>query len=323
MIDGCAEAKLAVAVGLSVLYLSAGRSHAALDVVETWEGGTTAGWTLESGQATLTNPGGYLDFAYDKQSAPFSSSDVAKISVAPGYLLTHLALRFNAFDIAPSSARVCMHSSVSGNMWYVPLYDIVAGNWLQYDVPVDFAAAKWTMGPASSEAQFNEDIKSIDWVGLYVRRHSSPYAQDYGVDDFAIQGDDLPAESDADIDGMPDAWEIANGLDELDPVDADFDADSDLMTNLEEYLAGTDPNDPESYLGMRVTQVDRGDGTEAIMIIWDSVADKVYSLFRANSLVGAFVEVQAGIPATAPENQVEDVTATDRGPYFYRVKLEQ
>lgn len=76
---------------------------------------------------------------------------------------------------------------------------------------------------------------------------------------------------DGDGDGMPDQWEIDNGLDPnvddasgdadadglpniyeydsgLDPNvnDADEDADGDGATNLEEYEAGTDPNDPES-----------------------------------------------------------------------------
>ena len=46
--------------------------------------------------------------------------------------------------------------------------------------------------------------------------------------------DEAPA--DADRDGMPDAWEMARGLDPSDPGDAIEDRDGDGYTNLEERL---------------------------------------------------------------------------------------
>lgn len=52
-------------------------------------------------------------------------------------------------------------------------------------------------------------------------------------------GGEAPA--DEDEDGMPDAWERANGLDPATPEDAPADKDGDGYTNVEEYLNGTDP----------------------------------------------------------------------------------
>lgn len=46
---------------------------------------------------------------------------------------------------------------------------------------------------------------------------------------------------DSDQDGIPDAWELAHGLNPHDPKDAALDADGDGYSNLEEYLNGTDP----------------------------------------------------------------------------------
>jgi hypothetical protein len=52
----------------------------------------------------------------------------------------------------------------------------------------------------------------------------------------------LPAcPGDADCDGLPDAWELANGLDPNDPRDLLADADHDGLNAAEEYARGTSP----------------------------------------------------------------------------------
>ncbi|MCC7518713.1 MAG: fibronectin type III domain-containing protein [Verrucomicrobiae bacterium] len=52
--------------------------------------------------------------------------------------------------------------------------------------------------------------------------------------------------TDSDGDGMPDAWEIAHGLNPNDPNDASADPDGDGRTNLQEYLLGSDPHVPDA-----------------------------------------------------------------------------
>jgi len=55
----------------------------------------------------------------------------------------------------------------------------------------------------------------------------------------------VPASADSDGDGMPDAWEIAHGLNPK-LNDAAKDPDHDGLTNLQEYAAGTDPHNRDT-----------------------------------------------------------------------------
>jgi len=58
-------------------------------------------------------------------------------------------------------------------------------------------------------------------------------------------GGGVDKNKDTDGDGMPDWWEIQNGLNPLIPSDANLDPDKDGYTNLEEYQNGTNPQVPD------------------------------------------------------------------------------
>ena len=55
--------------------------------------------------------------------------------------------------------------------------------------------------------------------------------------------DQIELVQDSDGDALPDAWEIANGLDPDNPNDAVADNDGDGLTNIEEYFNHTNPSD--------------------------------------------------------------------------------
>jgi hypothetical protein len=116
---------------------------------------------------------------------------------------------------------------------------------------------------------------------------------------------------------LPDAWQIQYfGHTGVDPY---ADPDGDGMNNLAEYLAGTDPTNPQSRFAIIRVQNDPSGG---INIQWSSVTGKAYTLQRSPDLLGGFSDLQLHIAATAPLNSFRDTTATGRGPYFYRLRVE-
>jgi hypothetical protein len=84
---------------------------------------------------------------------------------------------------------------------------------------------------------------------------------------------------DADADGLPDAWETANGLDPDNEADAALDRDGDTLTNLDEYVAGTDPRDPASrFLATTLTAGGQ------VQVGFPAVAGKSYRILSTSGL---------------------------------------
>ena len=62
---------------------------------------------------------------------------------------------------------------------------------------------------------------------------------------------------DSDNDGIPDIWEIANGLDPLEATDATKDTDQDGLSNLSEFYVGTDPQNAASVFHLSAKLIDK------------------------------------------------------------------
>lgn len=68
-----------------------------------------------------------------------------------------------------------------------------------------------------------------------------------GTGRLEVYGQSLPTcPGDTDCDGLPDAWELANGLNPNDPRDARADPDGDGLTNTQEFAAGTNPRNRDT-----------------------------------------------------------------------------
>jgi hypothetical protein len=91
----------------------------------------------------------------------------------------------------------------------------------------------------------------------------------------------VQAPPDTDGDGIPDAWEIANGLNPNNPGDAALDADGDGYSNKAEYYAGTDPHQP----GSRLSAIVVATATPGQLAVrFTAVAGKSYTVRCKNSV---------------------------------------
>jgi hypothetical protein len=81
---------------------------------------------------------------------------------------------------------------------------------------------------------------------------------------------------DTDADGLPDAWETSRGV-----TDPAADPDLDTMSNLSEYLAGTDPQNGQSYL-----RVDRITSSGNARLEFMATSNTTYTVQRRNALTG-------------------------------------
>ena len=110
--------------------------------------------------------------------------------------------------------------------------------------------------------------------------------------------------ADTDHDGMPDAWETANGLSSTNQADAALDHDGDGRSNLAEYIAGTDPNNSNSVLRLTVAPVGPNG---AVVLQFLATTNRSYTVLSRDTLgVGAWT-AWTNIPSL-PSNWVVRLT---------------
>ena len=139
---------------------------------------------------------------------------------------------------------------------------------------------------------------------------------------------------DTDGDGIPDAWEIAHGLN-INTNDAALDPDKDGQSNRQEYLANTDPQNPASVL-MTPSVEHLPNGT--CRLTWNCIGGVRYRIQFSNGATnggynGTFTDLvrpaaneisPAPLGSVSTMQFIDDYTLTGGAPVngkrYYRIK---
>ena len=124
--------------------------------------------------------------------------------------------------------------------------------------------------------------------------------------------------ADSDGDGLPDSYELANGLDRDNPNDAGEDPDGDRTTNWQEYLAGTNPQNSNSVF--RIMRFNRF--SNELILSFLAGTGKMYTIERGTHLPTVAWETMTNIGSgTNTTVTVTNSAGTTTSNGFYRVRV--
>jgi len=174
------------------------------------------------------------------------------------------------------------------------------------DIPFDLPAGTHPEGDRAYLLVIDEEDFASD---IELENNEAPFALNLWIDD--------------DGDGIPRWWELANGMNDSSSSDALLDVDRDGFDALAEFLAGTDPRNAQSRLGVGQFNVitNTATGAATSTVSWASIAGRLYRVERSFDL-GAWQTVADNVEPTPPLNTTTDTVTPPAGRVFYRVVVK-
>jgi hypothetical protein len=219
-----------------------GRVYAQGNIIEGNETVTCDNW---AGGIQLTDKDGYRgneeDMVMMRADEPFEMAPVSIVSAGQAYLwvLDNVGATLPCRDVVDQ--RI-IEEVRTGVPYYVDVTTFThhPSTITQYPSPITqhltLYGDTWGLHPDSQNSE-----------GLFKYRHlpNDSYKQGIITDPRQMGGyptyKNWEPYKDTDMDGMPDAWEKAYGLNPNDPTDANGDLNGDGYTNIEKYINGIDP----------------------------------------------------------------------------------
>ena len=116
------------------------------------------------------------------------------------------------------------------------------------------------------------------------------------------------------------AWAQQYGL----PTDGSIDyanLNGTRFNVYQDWVAGLNPTDPASVLALQ-TPVATNNVTAGITVSWQSVNNRSYYVQRSSDLTMPFFTIVSNLVGQVGVTSYTDTSATNGGPYFYRVGVQ-
>ncbi len=209
-----------------------------------------------------------------------------------------------------------------GDSVYVPATLAQTSDW-----PDGASRLQTNRVPQDASAWFNGDVITTGGDPLGKTYNAAIASTNFPSGGVLTPGrPNYPFPYDQDGDGLPNTWEqqyfggTTNGA-------PNVDSDGDGQSNQAEYWAGTDPTSAAAFF---MIDVFASTGTVTIvetqetltvtghLLQWDSLSNRIYSVFGRTNVAGPYGLIQGGLPATPPINTYPSTLGTNRT-FFYRI----
>jgi hypothetical protein len=226
------------------------RSGSKVPLFEDYVENGAGSWSAENPWA-ITND---LHQYFASSEAWFAGDTNASLTLNPTLnfsSIDEIGLRFqSSFNLDSAGDRAYVEASTNNGLNWTPVATYTAtSSWSDKTEVVDLSAlsdqpaVKLRFRLASSSGNDPNDGWFIDDI-LVAGIPDSDHDGLSDSDETNVYGTN-PNNPDTDGDGMPDGWEVNNGLNPL-VNDANGDADGDGLNNLGEYQHGTNPHNPDT-----------------------------------------------------------------------------
>lgn len=314
-----------VAAALAGLLLVAMAEAAMVGAPESWSNAVAAGWACRdlvnekpaAGFACVT---GAVQVTFAKQTMSMPPEEyllLADGSASGGafvgdYLAAGvLEVSFRVFCQQPEQVRLLLAGAASGRVWQYVAPGVATGQWTTVRVPLDPGVLR-NLNRQELPSGFEQDLRSVGWIGVAIQRADSLSAQSCLVSDFALNGQ---PQFGTWMEQFADPAGAGQGNHNRLPTG---DLDGDGAGNYAEWLAGTSAADAGACLQIRAGGKEGGQG--GFTLKWDSVEGRTYSVWRATDLRGEFTQVSPELDARPPENTFTDPATNGSGAVFYQIK---
>jgi len=255
---------------------------------------------------------GAFEFRFNEDTLKYS---VSRLPVSPVGM--YIAGTFNSWSpgTLPMNEIAPMVFEVSREL-------VITGNNLQFKFII---GGDWTIGSFGAVGQTDTDdnhtgnvaTNGADILSNNISNGLYTFRIDLNNCTYAFSRDVIV---DTDMDGMPDTWEDANGLNR-NVNDAGGDADLDGMTNLEEFIAGTNPQQSSSHL--KVQRVPGSETNEQQRLEWPSAPGRYYLVECTTNLQDAaswtWLPPEKSISGPGPLLNLSITSSIARS--YYRVRV--